>query len=214
MNETQFDDSRADRRGMVIASLCFIHCIAGPVLLSFAGLSSLLSVSERLEPLFLLGSAAMGVMAFVPAYRKKHGRKSCLALFVSGLLCLFLRHHVELRSIPIEPVATAIGLTLIIGAHALNLRYSRRCQCCDPMPKSAYIQTSSPPHFQKGSHDPVHLTKTPIDLFRHDLPARLSDPLRRSRPWSNRYEQRPGTGARSAIPGNSGSPDHDLGRKQ
>jgi hypothetical protein len=125
---------------MLIASLCFVHCIAGPILLSFAGLSSLLSVSERLEPLFLLGSAAMGVIAFIPAYRKKHGRKSCLALFASGLLCLLLR-HVALPVISIEPVATALGLTLIIGAHALNLRYSRRCKCCDPLPEATGEET-------------------------------------------------------------------------
>ena len=136
-------DSRADRRGMVIASLCFVHCIAGPILLSFAGLSSLLSFSEKLEPLFLLGSAAMGLMAFIPASRKKHGRKSCLALFASGLVCLLLRRHVALPVISIEPVATAIGLTLIIGAHALNLRYSRRCQCCDLLAKPESNQSSS-----------------------------------------------------------------------
>ena len=144
MKKSLFDHSHADRRGMLIASLCFVHCIAGPILLSFAGLSSVLSVSEKLEPLFLLGSAAMGVMAFVPAYRQKHGRKSCLALFASGLLCLLLRHHAALPVIPIEPIATAIGLTLIFGAHALNLRYSKRCQCCDPPPKSVDTRITIP----------------------------------------------------------------------
>jgi len=83
MNTSRFDGSRADRRGMLIASLCFVHCVAGPVLLSLAGLSSLISLSEKVEPLFLLGSATLGVIALVPAYRKKHGRVSCLAPFAS-----------------------------------------------------------------------------------------------------------------------------------
>ena len=126
------DNSRADRRGMLIASLCFVHCIAGPVLLSFAGLASLVNISEKFEPLFLLGSAAMGMIALVPAYRKKHGRVSCLALFGSGILCLLLRHYAGWRDISIEPVAAALGASLIIGAHLLNLRFSRRCRCCDP----------------------------------------------------------------------------------
>jgi MerC mercury resistance protein len=151
------DNPRNDRRGILIASLCFVHCIAGPILLSFAGLSSLLSVSEKLEPLFLLGSAAMGVIALVPGYRKRHGRKSCLALFASGLLCLFLRHHVDLPVVPVDPIATAIGLTLIIGAHALNLQYSRRCECCDPLSQSGDIPDSALPHSQRGLHAPVHL---------------------------------------------------------
>ena len=125
------DSSRADRRGMLIAVLCFVHCVAGPVLLSFAGLASLVNVSEKFEPLFLLGAAAMGVIALVPAYRKKHGRVSCLALFGSGILCLLLRHCAGWRTVSIEPVAVLLGASLIIGAHVLNLRFSRHCRCCD-----------------------------------------------------------------------------------
>jgi MerC mercury resistance protein len=133
MNKALFDGSRADRRGMLIASLCFVHCVAGPVLLAFAGLTSLVSISEQLEPVFLLGSAAMGAIALIPAYRKKHGRISCVALFASGLLYLLLRRHLRWRDIPVEPVVAALGASLIIGAHLLNLRYSRRCRCCDPL---------------------------------------------------------------------------------
>ena len=135
---SSLEHTRADRRGILIASLCVVHCVAGPVLLSFAGLASLSGVSEKFEPLFLLGSATMGVMALVPAYRKKHGRLSCLALFGSGLLCLLLRHHIELRAIFIEPVAATVGASLIIGAHVLNLRFSRRCTCCDPRSEEAH----------------------------------------------------------------------------
>ena len=115
----------------MIAAVCFVHCVAGPVLLSFAGLASLVNISEKFEPLFLLGSASMGAIALVPAYRKKHGRISCLALFGSGMLCLLLRHCIEWQDIPVEPVAAALGASLIIGAHALNLKFSRRCRCCD-----------------------------------------------------------------------------------
>lgn len=122
---------------MLLASLCFVHCIAGPILLSVAGLSSLVGISERLEPLFVLGSAAIGVIAFVPAYRKKHRRRSCLALFGSGIVCLLLRGQVESRTLPIELIATTLGAGLIVGAHILNLRYSRRCECCDALPADA-----------------------------------------------------------------------------
>jgi len=94
---------------MLLASLCFVHCVAGPILLTYAGFSSSIGVSEKFEALFVLGSAAMGLIAFVPAYRKKHGRKSCLALFASGISCLLLRSHIELPSIPIEPIVTAVG---------------------------------------------------------------------------------------------------------
>jgi hypothetical protein len=133
---------QADRRGMLIASLCFVHCVAGPVLLSFAGLASLVNVSEKFEPLFLLGSAAMGVIALVPGYRRKHRRICCLALFISGFLCLLLRHSIGSDVIPVEPVAAALGASLIVGAHALNLRFSRRCECCNSPSETVQISSS------------------------------------------------------------------------
>jgi hypothetical protein len=80
----------------------------------------------------------MGVIAFVPAYRKKHGRKSCLMLFASGLFCLLLRRYIELPSISIEPIVTAVGASLIIGAHILNLRFSKRCQCCGSLSEAVH----------------------------------------------------------------------------
>jgi len=122
---------------MLIAALCFVHCIAGPVLLSFAGLASMIGISERLEPTFLLASAAMGTMALIPAYRKKHGRLSCLAMFCSGLVVLLARRHIPWRAVPIEPAATAAGAILIIGAHVLNVRFSKRCPCCEPASESS-----------------------------------------------------------------------------
>src|SRR5580704_16546313 len=117
LNRVQLRGWHADHRAMLIASICFVHCIAGPVLLSFAGLASLLNVSEKFEPLFLIGSAAMGVIALVPGYRRKHRRISCLALFISGFLCLLLRHSIGSDVIPLEPVAAALGASLIVGAH-------------------------------------------------------------------------------------------------
>jgi MerC mercury resistance protein len=132
--------SPADRRGMLLASLCLVHCVAGPVLLSFAGLSSLINLSEKFEPLFVLGSATLGAIALVPAYRKKHGRVSCLALFACGLLCLLLKRHIGWGAVSVEPVAAALGACLIIGAHLLNLRFSRRCACCDSTSEAIRVQ--------------------------------------------------------------------------
>src|SRR3954462_3311541 len=66
-----------DRKGIMVAALCFLHCVLGPVLLWFAGFSSLIGVSERMEPLFVLSSIAIGTATLVPGYRHKHGRFSC-----------------------------------------------------------------------------------------------------------------------------------------
>jgi hypothetical protein len=125
--------TRGDRTGIVIASVCFVHCIAGPVLLSFAGFASLIGVSEKLEPLFLLGSLAMGAATLIPGYRRHHGRRSCLVMFCTGILCLVLRHHIPSR-LPVEAIGAGVGVCFIAGAHILNLKFARACRCCEPIP--------------------------------------------------------------------------------
>jgi hypothetical protein len=118
-----------DRTAILLAAACFVHCTAGPLLLTLAGFGALGRISERLEPLFVLSSAILGAAALIPAYRSKHRRRSCLALFAGGLCCLvFLRHAVWTPAA--EMVVTGIGAGLLIGAHALNLRFSRQCACC------------------------------------------------------------------------------------
>lgn len=112
-----------------MASACFVHCLAGPLLLSFAGFASLTAISERVEPLFALASILLGTVSLIPAYRRKHGRISCLAMFVGGLLCLLVIRRLHWTLLP-EIVGAGTGAGLIIGAHALNLRFSRQCSCC------------------------------------------------------------------------------------
>jgi len=40
--------------------------------------------------------------------------------------------HIPWRAVHFEPVAAAAGAVLIIAAHVLNVRFSRRCPCCEP----------------------------------------------------------------------------------
>src|SRR6266436_7717771 len=116
---------------MLLAGACFVHCVAGPLLLSFAGLAGLTAGSERLEPAFLAGSVIIGTANLIPSYRKKHGRLVCLAMFLAGILCLYFRRRLSSTALLVE-AATGLGACLIIGAHALNLRFCRRCRCCIP----------------------------------------------------------------------------------
>src|ERR1700730_17504908 len=118
-----------DRKGILVAALCLIHCVAVRVLLACAGFASLIGVSEKIEPLFVLSSLAIGTATLIPGYRHKHGRFSCLALFFCGLLFLAVLRQSRWLLIP-DAILTAIGAALIVGAHALNLKFSRQCECC------------------------------------------------------------------------------------
>jgi hypothetical protein len=112
---------------MLVAFACFVHCIAGPILLSFAGLRSLIGVSEKLNPLFLVASSAVAVITLVPAYRRRHRRIICLVLFGAGVLSLALGRQTPRG---FEMAATICGATLIVSAHILNMRLASRCSCC------------------------------------------------------------------------------------
>ena len=114
--------SRGERTGILIASVCFVHCVAGRVLLSLAGFASLTGISERLEPLFLLGFFAMGIATLIPVYRRHHGRRSCLVMFCTGVMYLFLGHHIP-PNLAMESIGAGIGVCFIAGARWLNLGF-------------------------------------------------------------------------------------------
>ena len=122
--------ARSDRAGIIISSVCLVHCVAGPALLAFAGLASLIRISEKFESVFVLGSAVMGATALVTAYRGRHRRRSCLAIFGAGLLVLLVRRHIGEVAGIVESVITLVGASMMITAHILNIRYSRTCACC------------------------------------------------------------------------------------
>jgi hypothetical protein len=88
----------------------------------------MIGVSEKLDPLFVLLSTAIAGFTLIPAWRRKHGRKTCLALFAAGILFLLVRRY---TSRPFEIAATVFGAGLIVSAHALNIRFARRCRCCE-----------------------------------------------------------------------------------
>jgi len=122
---------KSDRTAILLAVACFVHCVAGPLLLAVAGFAGLIGTSEKLEPLFLSGSLVLGLTNLIPSYRHRHRRISCLLLFAIGIATLGLRHHVPLNGVPTEALMTAAGAFLMAGAHTLNLRHNRHCACCE-----------------------------------------------------------------------------------
>jgi hypothetical protein len=98
------------------------------MLLSAAGFASMIGMSEKLEPVFVVLSAIIGAIALVPAYRSRHRRRICLVLFGSGMLFLLFR---QFASRAIEITATVCGAGFIVAAHALNIRFLHTCRCCD-----------------------------------------------------------------------------------
>jgi hypothetical protein len=118
-----------DIAGIVVSTLCAIHCAAVPLLLATAAASGLTWLYEEgLDWAFLATSSAIGFASLLPAYRRLHRRKTCLALFVGGILCI-LAGRLAPEGLPDTPFVV-FGAVLIISGHAVNQYFCRSCRKC------------------------------------------------------------------------------------
>ena len=112
--------SRLDRTGMLLSGLCIVHCLGGLFLVAVLGLGGGLVFAPwihraGLAVAMLVAGVAIGFGAI------EHRRPAPFVVAMMGLSfmggALAVDHGVE------EAVLTIIGVTLVAGAHVLNLRY-------------------------------------------------------------------------------------------
>ena len=115
---------------MAVSVLCAVHCVVMPLIvgsLAAAGIGWL--HNEALEWLILGSSLAIGLRAFLPAFRRRHGKKRCLWLFSAGMASILLGRLTQHGSLP-DTSFVIFGAVLIISAHAMNHYFCARCQRC------------------------------------------------------------------------------------
>ena len=122
----------ADRVGIAASTLCFLHCLATPVLLSLSAVSvHFLPSEERTHRTLAVGVTLIGIMALGFGYRR-HRRKTSLALAALGLTLIFLAAFFGDR-FPFhweEVVVTLAGSCFMIAAHRLNHTFCNSCKTC------------------------------------------------------------------------------------
>jgi phage terminase large subunit-like protein len=121
----------ADRLGVWTSSLCVIHCILTPVLISSSAvLAHFLPAEERVHRSLALLVALFGAIALLFGFRK-HGRRRILILMSAGLSCIAAAAWFgdKLPSHVYEVAITMVGSTLMITAHRLNHTFCRSCEC-------------------------------------------------------------------------------------
>ena len=120
-----------DRVGIWTSTLCVIHCLFTPIVLSFSAvLAHFLPSEERVHRTLAVSIALIGALALVRGFRA-HGRVSALWLMAGGLLAICsaawrgddLPHHW------MEVAITFVGSALMISAHRLNHTFCRECVC-------------------------------------------------------------------------------------
>jgi len=142
MTEPQFPESPAttnphrglfpvDQIGIWTSSLCVIHCLLTPVVLSLSAVSvHFLPSEERTHRTLAVAIAALGAAALVRGYRN-HRSSRVLLLMLVGLAFIFggAWWGDRLPSHSVEVLVTLTGSGFMIAAHKLNHTFCRHCSC-------------------------------------------------------------------------------------
>jgi MerC mercury resistance protein len=128
----EFCVEHLDRVGIVTSALCFVHCVATPVVLSLSAVSShFLPSEEHTHRVLAVFVTIVGALAIGSGYRT-HRRKRVLAAVFLGLLLIcsgayfgdLLPNHVS------EVAVTLAGSCCMIFAHRMNHTFCRNCKKC------------------------------------------------------------------------------------
>jgi uncharacterized membrane protein YfcA len=121
-----------DGLGISASTLCVVHCIATPFLLSFSSVfAHFVPWEERTHRALAILIAVIGAVAIVSGFRV-HGRLRILFLMAAGLICIFTGAYVgnRLPSHNVEVMITLLGSCLMITSHRLNHTFCGLCTTC------------------------------------------------------------------------------------
>src|SRR6185503_9990987 len=115
---------RLDRAGMLLSSLCAVHCVLGIVIFAGLGLSGGLLLDPVIHRVgLLLATLIAGVAIGFGALQHRRAVPFVVAMtglsFMGGGLAV--EHGIE------EAVLTVIGVSLVALGHMLNVRHLRSC---------------------------------------------------------------------------------------
>ena len=110
---------RLDRAGVLLSSLCAVHCVLGIVIVAGLGLGGGILLDPAIHRIgLLLATLIAGVAIGIGAIQHRRAAPFVVAMmgltFMGGGLAV--EHGVE------EAVLTIIGVTLVAAGHLLNLR--------------------------------------------------------------------------------------------
>ncbi len=144
INQNQYSYLWADRLGTCASSLCAVHCLLMPVLITILptiGVGFL--ASSKFEWMMIAIASFFGVFACIQGF-KKHQRAITFILLIAGiaiLLCSRLAHagsteaccaiHTSTASTyPMHSILSVCGGILLASSHLFNLRFCKQCGQC------------------------------------------------------------------------------------
>jgi hypothetical protein len=121
----------AERLGIWASTLCILHCIVAPVVLSLSVVSAhFLPSEEWTHRTFALVIAMLGVLALIKGFRI-HRRIRVLIFMSVGLTSIFAGSYWgdRLPSHGAEIFVMFAGSCFMIVAHRLNHTFCNDCKC-------------------------------------------------------------------------------------
>ena len=130
MSTTQ--SSRWDKTGIVLSTICILHCLLMPVISAYLLVLGMnLGSDDLFHRLFLLVLAGAGLLAFLPGMRKHSDHR---VLFLAGFgfailaFMAFVGHDVVGHER--EAFVNITGSVILIFAHIWNHILTRKSECC------------------------------------------------------------------------------------
>lgn len=120
-----------DQLGIWTSTICVIHCLVTPIVLSVSAVSAhFLPSEERTHRIIAVVIATLGALALVRGYRS-HRSLRVLLTMIAGLSCIFAGAFWgdRLPSHGAEVLITLIGSGFMITAHRMNHTFCRNCSC-------------------------------------------------------------------------------------
>jgi hypothetical protein len=114
-----------DTTGFLVSALCAIHCLAVPILLSFAAFGGMALDDPSIEHLVLGVSAALGIGSLLPSYFKHHRKLTALGVLLLGLLLVGIGRFVD-NSTTAEVILTTSGALGITMGHMINFKLCKK----------------------------------------------------------------------------------------
>ena len=113
--------SRLDRLGMLVSSLCLVHCLALPLMIAaLPALGNTLPSDAMIHSALILVALPVTGYALLRGYRT-HRRTPPLLIGAVGMLLVAAALFVGPR-IYLEQALTILGGLLVTGAHLINWR--------------------------------------------------------------------------------------------
>lgn len=121
-----------DRLGVIASVVCFIHCLAAPVVLSLLAVyAHFLPSEEHTHRVLAVCITLLGAIAILTGYRR-HKKPSVLVFMAAGVgfICLGAFFGDRLPTHWMEVLITLAGSCCLIAAHRLNHTFCRSCKAC------------------------------------------------------------------------------------